>query len=186
MVDARTGRREARQLGPKVEVAGQDERILLEPGEGAVDLPRSLARIVVGRVQVRNHRAAHDAHGLADAVLSDPDRAEIVRLERKGDEDRIGLAGDGGAQKPMVEIGDHAPEGGAERRTPGRSREGVHIAPALQASERPEGKLLETEHVRPVGGRQPHHLLEVGPPSRRLGVAVEDVPAAHEEGHGPG
>jgi hypothetical protein len=123
---------------------------------------------------------------LADAVLSDPDRAEIVRLEREGDEDRVRLAGDGGAQKPMVEVGDHTAERSAERGMPRRGREGPHLAPGLQAAERPEGKLLEAEHVRTVGARQPHHLVEVGPPPRRLRVAVEDVPAAHEEGHGRG
>src|SRR5206468_1172097 len=58
----------------------------------------------------------------------------------------------------------------------------AHPAPAGQAVERPHRHLLETEDVRPVGGREPDHLPEERRPLRRLRVAVEQVPGPDEQG----
>ena len=63
----------------------------------------------------------------------------------------------------------------------GDSAVGSHAAPSLEPRQRPDGQLLEAEHVRAIRARQPDHVLEEVASSRRHRVPVEDVPGADEE-----
>lgn len=65
--------------------------------------------------------------------------------------------------------------------------EHVHAAPVSKPVERPWRHFLKAEDVRSVGHGEPNHLFEVVATLGRDGVAVEQVPAANEQGgHGAG
>ena len=70
----------------------------------------------------------------------------------------------------------------AQRRA-GDDAEAPHPRPRLEPPESPDRNLLEAEHVGAVGGRELDHAAEVGGAAGRVGVAVEDVPGAHDEPH---
>ncbi len=65
--------------------------------------------------------------------------------------------------------------------------EDLHTAPVRKPFERPGRHFLEAEDVRSIGHGEPNHLFEVVVTLGRDGVAVEQVPAANEQGgHGAG
>ena len=98
-------------------------------------------------------------------------------------QDRVRLSGERGAQHPVVELGDGAAEPGATgERTRGDDSERAHAAPVSEPRKRPGRNLLQAEHIRVVGAREPHHLREERAPLRRHRVAVEDVPGTDQHG----
>jgi hypothetical protein len=109
----------------------------------------------------------------------------LERAQVRAEQDRVRLAGERGAKESVVDARQDAADAGGRRerpeRRPGRDHaDGHHRAPLVQALERPDGNLLEQEHVGPVA-REPHHLLEKRPALRRNGVPVKQIPAADEE-----
>src|SRR5205823_3267334 len=82
------------------------------------------------------------------------------------------------AEEAVVEGGQSPSERRRDRQRP-QGRPCRDVADG-EPSERPRRDLLDTEDVRVVGRRELDHLVEIGAPPGRKGVAVEEVPAADE------
>ena len=103
-------------------------------------------------------------------------------------EDRVRLSGERRAEQPMVDVGDRATDPRRRRKRPEhRPLRNIchrgHAAPVIQEPKRPDGQLLQAEHVRRVFARQPDDLLEEGSAPGRLRVAVEEVPGPDKQAH---
>ena len=99
-----------------------------------------------------------------------------------GDEHGVCLPRERRAEPAVVDVGRPAAQAAEAVARPGRGD--PHAGPLLQPLERPLGELLQTQHVRVVARGELDRLLEVCAAPRRIGAAVEDVPAADEERHG--
>jgi glycosyltransferase involved in cell wall biosynthesis len=202
LVDPRRGRREAPVLqlvvrraeaGSDVGVPAEDDG--LARASERVDIRGSPQKLCVGedasarRVEVSDEGKLLDANGLADAslALAPPTDGRTPRLRNAvtaRNEDRIRLSGDRRAQDAVVEIRDETSElGVSEPRACCNDAVRSHAAPRGETSESPDGHLLQTDHIRLVGGHELDHLPEEGVPLGRHRVAVKDVPRADEQRH---
>jgi hypothetical protein len=170
------------RVAGRVEVRHEDRRPVgqAEP-ESLADAP------FVRPCEARREPEAEPARlGSPKATLVQDDRLAVDHLQRRADEDRVRLAGERRPQQPVVQRRQHAADlGGRGQRAERRVRRDLadrrHPAPVVERVQGPRGNLLEQQHVRLVGDREPHHLLEECGALGRDRVAVEDVPAADEE-----
>ena len=98
-------------------------------------------------------------------------------------EDRVRFAGHRRPEKAVVQVR-HGTGADREQRPPRNSADGVHPAPALEISERPDRQFLQADHVGTIPGHELDHPAEVCRALRRRSISVEEVPCPHEHGHG--
>ncbi len=194
---AASGPQGAGALREDVEVAGEDDQRLfgarLHPRKHEAQLGVGLG-LVMRAVQVRDDHAAASGRLELDALRHPPlaGRVEHRRGDRDDpqvvrDENRVPLTCERRPDQTVVRGGQRAPDGrghrqGADRRPLCHHRHLGHFGPAAESSQRPSRNLLEADDIRPVGGDELDHLAEVGAPSRRDRVAVEEVPGPDEHG----
>src|SRR5579862_5823608 len=131
-------------------------------------------------MEVCDDAEAAEAHRLTHTPLArvaDLLGAIVDGVQRAVDEDRVRLPRERGAQQPVIEVGEHAPDlGAAEARMGGDDADGGHVAPPLKTADRPGGNLLQADDSWAVSGRQPDHLLEIRTSAGRDRVPMKEVP----------
>ena len=108
----------------------------------------------------------------AEAKRVQDDVPGLHHTERRPEQDRVRLSGEGRTQQPVVELGDDPSHlGGRGERPKGRAlgddADGRQPTPVVELAERPDGHLLQAEHVGAVAAREPDHLPQEGLPARR-------------------